>query len=63
MTTNQLTAEIESMLLKRIDTAKRFRDEANAQNNDALAARWVERAGAFRDVLNSIREIAEEEVA
>lgn len=62
MTTHQLTAEIESMLRKRIDTAKRFRDQANAQNNEVLAARWEERAGAFRAALTSIREIAEEEV-
>jgi len=63
MTTAQLTAQIETMLLTRIDAAKRLRDEANAQNNHALAARWQDRAGAFRDALNSIREIAGEEAA
>jgi hypothetical protein len=63
MTTNQLTTAIEAMLIKRIDTAKRFRDQANAQKNEVLASRWEERAGAFRDALNSIREIAGEEAA
>jgi hypothetical protein len=60
-TQNELVKQIEAMLIKRIDTAKQFRDEASAQGNAALATSWDVRAGAFQSAMVSVLEIAADE--
>ena len=67
-TTDTILDEIETALIKKRDTAKRFRDqsakEAQSEQPTRLECEWLARAEAYGTSLKLVREIrAEKEVA